>query len=275
MNKLMIADMRRMIKHPALWICTGLQILLTFALSVHYRTDGGLYGLDHAFMTGYSFYGIAVSEVMTFIVAILVIGKDYQNNTVRNKIIMGYSRGKIYCSYFFTILVSAFIMFAIRLAFFCIFSLPLIKTFQYTREYLLAIFFMSVFSLVLYSAFALFALVITQSSTKAMVICLSLFIISMGLFLTGLIVVNCNESEYASNVIVSQHDYVFDDDWGKGRSAYSDFNKFLFDFLPSGRTMQVWNGSPLCVWKLFLYLSLQIIGFVTGGAIIFRYQNIR
>lgn len=270
MTKLLRSYMTTMIKHPALWVSVAIQIFLTSALTVHYKLHGGLYGLDHDLMAGFSFYGIAVSEVLTFIIGILIIGKDHQYGTIRNKIIIGFSRESIYFSCFLTILTASFIIYAIRLLFFCVFSLPLLRTFQFRDEYLIAVFAISLLSMVMYSAFATFVLTVTKSALKAMAICLSLSIVSMGLFLTGWIDIVDNKSD----AILSQTDYIFFESRNYN-AVLSCLYRFLSDFLPSGQALQVWRGSPLCLWKILLYLSLQIIGFTTGGAVIFKFQNIK
>lgn len=276
MTRLLRENMKRMIKHPALWVCVALQIILTFIMTVKAKaTPSFNYRLDAAYFMSISFWGFAYSEIMVFVMGTLILGGDYQNNTLRNKLILGYSRKSVFFSQFITVLTASLIMFFARLLFFCAFSIPLLKSFAFRSEYLWAVFFISLFSLVMYSSFVTFVISLTQSATKTLVICISLFLIMMFLFIGGFIPPKYNESEFLAHSIISSQDY-FISDWSPNEKIPgAGFYKFLFDFFPSGHAVQIWLESPLCLWQILMYLILQTVALLTGGALIFRYKNLK
>ena len=142
MTRLLRENIKRMIKHPALWVCVALQIILTFIMTVKAKaTPSFNYRLDAAYFMSISFWGFAYTEIMVFVMGTLILGGDYQNNTLRNKLILGYSRESVFFSQFITLLTASLIMFFARLLFFCAFSIPLLKSFAFRSEYLWAVFF--------------------------------------------------------------------------------------------------------------------------------------
>lgn len=276
MSRLLRSYMLRMIKNPALWVCTAIQIFLTFALTLAKKTSQDFsYSLDHDFIAGFSFYGLAIAEILVFLTGSLILGEEYQTNAVRNKLVIGYSRECLYFCNLITVLTASFVMYAARLLFFCIFSLPMLKTFEFRTEYLLAVLVINILSLVMYSSFVTFFMTLTKSTIKTIVICASVYLLFSFLFLTRLINNLFKESDYAAHSIVSVTGYFFDDSWDVPRNARSDFYKFLFDFFPSGQAMQIWRGSPLCLWKILFFLTLQTAGFVSGGAVVSKFKDFR
>lgn len=276
MANLLRSNLKRMIKHPALWTCTALQIILTFIMTIKAKASPDFhFRLDSVFGMSVTFWGFAYSEIMIFVMGSLILGGDYQNNTLRNKLITGYSRESIFFSQFLTLLTASSIMFFARLLFFCVFSIPLLKPFEFRSEYLWAVFFISLFSIVMYSAFVTFVISLSQSVTKTLVICISLFLIMMFLFLGGFIPPKYNESEYLSQAIVSRNNYN-GYDWATGSVIeYAGFYKFLFEFFPSGQALMIWDEKSLCLWHILLYLGLQTFALLTGGALIFKFRNLK
>lgn len=276
MANLLRSNLKRMIKHPALWTCVALQIILTFIMTIKAKASPDFhFRLDAVFGMSVTFWGMAYSEIMVFVMGSLILGGDYQNNTLRNKLIIGYSRESLFFSQFLTLLTASFIMFFARLLVFCVFSLPLLKTFAFRSEYLWAVFFISLFSMVMYSAFVTFVISLSQSVTKTLVICISLFLIMMFLFVGGFIPPKYNESDYLTHAIVSQDNY-YCSDWATGCNIeHAGFYKFMFDFFPSGHAIQIWDEKPLCLWRILLYLGLQTVALLTGGALIFKFRNLK
>lgn len=261
-----------MIKNPALWACVALQILLTFIITAKSATTPQLVtNLDYIFCSGFTFYGFTLTEIMIYIMGALIIGGDYQYKTLRNKVILGYSRESIFFAQFITVLTASMILMSSRLLFFCAFSVPVLRVLCMRSEYLLAVFFIMLFSMVMYSAFVTFVMSLTQSMTKTLVICFALYLLILFAFLAGLIPPKYNEADYLTHSVISAEDYLCNN-WGE---SGNDFYKFLYDFFPAGQSIQVYGQSPLCLWQILLYLSLQSIALLTGGALIFRYKNLK
>lgn len=276
MTRLLRENLKRMIKHPALWVCVAIQILATLIMTINAATHPDFnYQLDSCFVMSFSFWGFAYSEIMVFVMGTLILGGDYQNSTLRNKLILGYSREAVFFSQFITVLTASLIMLFARLLFFCAFSIPILQTIKLRSEYLWAVFFISLFSMVMYSAFVTFVISLSQSVSKTLVICVALFLIMMFLFIGGFIPPKYNESEYLAHSIISSQDY-FISDWSPNEKIEgAGFYKFLFDFFPSGQAVQIWSESPLCLWQILLYQILQTVALLTSGALIFKYRNIK
>lgn len=272
MANLLRSNLKRMIKHPVLWTFVALQIILTFIITAKSATTPQLvYNLDYIFCSGFTFYGFTLTEILVYIMGALIIGGDYQYKTLRNKVIIGYSRESIFFAQFITVLTASMILFASRLLYFCVFSIPVLQVFCMRSEYLLAVFFIMLFSMVMYSAFVTFVMSLTQSMTKTLVICFAVYLTILFLFVSGLIPPQYNEADYLAHSIISAEDYMCMN-WGEGGNG---FYKFLYDFFPAGQSVQVYGQSPLCLWQILLYLGLQSLAFLTGGALIFRYKNLK
>lgn len=109
MSKLLITNFMRLWKDKIFWVC-----IAVMGGKALYSTIGILYGVakrGNEATLGNVFFGYATYIlVLGAIFCSLFIGTEYSDGTIRNKLIMGYSRQKIYCANLIVCIIANLIM---------------------------------------------------------------------------------------------------------------------------------------------------------------------
>ena len=114
MIKLLRSNLKRILSSKTFWICSAAYILFGLILSLVFWTTGS--SLDFPSLnTGLS--GGPLTVVIMLIILSVIIGSDFKNNTIRNKIIIGHSKTKIYLS---NVLAFSICAIALNLVYLCV-----------------------------------------------------------------------------------------------------------------------------------------------------------
>lgn len=101
MRKLLRANGERLLKSRALWLCAAGAFLFSAFFMLNLNAEDPR--LDEVFMQVLPFLPIFHAAF-----ASLFLGVEYQDGTMRNKVIVGYSRGKIYLAALIAVIVGCF-----------------------------------------------------------------------------------------------------------------------------------------------------------------------
>ncbi len=108
MGKLLSANFARLWKNHTFWI--GVAFML--ALSVYVMLEGGLSAPEHE---SYDMSAFGYSQIIGFCCAVfasLYLGSEYTDGAIRNKIIVGHSRARIYLANLVTVFTAMLLMIA-------------------------------------------------------------------------------------------------------------------------------------------------------------------
>ncbi|MDE6728957.1 MAG: hypothetical protein K2J80_13635 [Oscillospiraceae bacterium] len=107
MIKLLRANLARMFKTKLFWICAAAALVLSFFNSVFKNmilasSSNGLSGEESGF------YGTIILTIfITAVFSALFLGTDYSDNTIRNKLVVGFARTQIYFANLFAVTTGA------------------------------------------------------------------------------------------------------------------------------------------------------------------------
>lgn len=207
----------------------------------------------------------------------LIVGTEYSDGTIRNKLIIGHTRSELYFSMLFTtigtsiavIAAHGVVSYGIGYFLYGTFSLPAAQIIAALVCALLA-------NLVFTTLFVAIALNCSNKSVSAVVSILSSIAIIMVANLIGNkllepemtydgIVITANGIEYGD--IIKNPSYVT----GIARKIY----EFFYDLLPSGQLIQI-QAQNLTHWPYWIALSLLLFSVITAlGYTLFRKKDIK
>lgn len=235
---------------------------------------------DGILLSGSEFIGIVIAVVMG-----IFIGTDYSHGTIRNKLVVGHSRVKMYFSNLIICIIASLLMyFAWLVAVAGGAVLGFTRNFEMSAGNIAAEILISVFASSAMSAvFLLISMLVTSRSTGVVTV----MILSLVMFISALLIsARLNESEY-----FDAYDYVITDSAGNTFEIHEDMQKnpyylegtrrkiyeILYDVLPNCQVRQLAIGDGLTDnMKFFPLYSVSIIIVATAaGVLLFRRKDLK
>lgn len=220
---------------------------------------------------------------MTFAAALFVgffIGREYSDGTLRNKLVVGHSRGGIYLSNFVICaaahIMGLFVAFIITLGL----GIPLLGTSFSVWEILIFCFTVIIASIALDAIYLLIAMLISSKSVQTAVLIL-------GCFIMMLVSIYINESldapEYYSDYVVTSTidgKTVVEEGNQIKNPFYLTGNKrkvyeFFHEFLPVSQLYLTANGVPRDLTKCAIYDIIILIAVTEAGVLLFCKKDIK
>lgn len=294
MNKLLTANFMRLKKSKLFWIISAFTAVISyFALVDAYDTNKRLADwhkemADSAFVPTTAMHILYhLTPILGLLAAVMIaifIGTEYHDNTMRNKLICGQPRVRVYLANLLTCIFIAVLFYLIPVVITLAVGIPLLGMPHVTSASLLQLFLFGIIGLLLSAAYASLCTLI------GMLVHNRSFSLLVGIFLTiGLLICGtfCNsrldEPEYYSDYVFSMRS-----DGSQEISAsepiknpyYLEGNarqlvQFLYDFLPGGQAIQISDLDVAHPYLLMLY-SLGITGVSTlAGLAFFKKKDLK
>lgn len=121
MLKLLRFNIKRILSSKTFWICSAAYILYGIIISLIFWDGGGTIDFPSA---NIGLSGSPLTGVILLIILSVIMGSDFKYNTIRNKILIGYSKSKIYLSNVLAFSICAIVL---KLVYLCI-TLPISPT---------------------------------------------------------------------------------------------------------------------------------------------------
>lgn len=288
MSKLLIANLKRLKKNKLFWTIAVLFVVCTFfGLRSTYEYEQTLIEA-HANMEDPAFTPTTATDLFfnmsslvglasSFMLAIF-IGTEYHDNTMRNKLICGQSRIKVYLANFLTSLLITVIFWLLPVLVVLCIGIPLLGTAPMTTALFTKIMVSAAIGLLMCASFtALFTLIamLVHNRSYALIGCISLALV---LLFTG----SMCESRLSEPETYPDYEAIFSEDGNTQSIIVKDdipnphyltgFSRqvvtFLYDFLPGGQSIQLTRNQfdhPL----LCLIYSIGITGLTSFAGIYF------
>lgn len=275
MRKLLSANFSRLWKNREFWICVGIAMLY----AVIYLLNGCRMALRDIsefqyHLDDYYFHFAFSSGGICAIFCSLFLGTEYNDGTLRNKIVVGHTRTDVYLANLLTVFMAS-LLFLLAWCLGAMAGVPVLGLWQMTSLQLvfylsIAIGFLAVFS-------ALFTAVGMLSSSKAFTVTVSMLLFLGLLIIAGNLDNQLSEPEMTSNIIVTANGMEMGDPMpnpsyvsGAKRAAY----EFFLDFLPTGQCAQMAFlkiAHPLRMLLSSVFLTVVV---TWGGLWAFRRKNL-
>lgn len=277
MRKLLNANCRYFAKNKLFWLEIAFCILFSgwimFAnYSPKIQASADPIHLETPFFIMYQILCIVFASAIS-----LIVGTEYSDGTLRNKLMIGHTRSEIYFSMLFTtigasisvIAIHGIVSYGVGYFLFGTFQLP-------STQVIIGIVCALLANLVFTTLFVAIALNCSNKSVSAVVSLLSSIVIIMAANLVGNkllepemtydgIVITANGIEYGD--MIQNPNYVT----GIARKVY----ELLYDLLPTGQLIQI-QSMNITHWQYWTVLSILLFFVITLiGYILFRKKDIK
>lgn len=279
MNKLLRSEYRRLFKTNLFRIlsaaaCGFGMILSGYMLWMHSQFEDEFHVDDNYFIYA------TLSGIISAVFISLFVGKLYSDGTMRNMIIMGHSRVKIYLCELAVTLTAQTIFFLSYLVGITVIAYPVFRDFTNSPKTLLMNFLFTVGIMATYTAICLLISILNKNKAAAAII---LLLTAFGLMVFSMIVESSlNEPEYYEEYYeydtdindMVKHDSMPNPNYisGTKREVY----EFLANFLPSGQSFRLGgNYGNTVTTNVFLAYDFCIIVLLSGvGMILYKRKDL-
>lgn len=276
MRRLLKANFSRLVKNRLFWILMVAELFMGALFPVLHYMDNIEEKSGWTMDASIFIYALMV-PLMASLLTALFIGSEYSDGTMRNKLIVGHGRNKIYVANLIANMEAAFLLcFSFLLSHICV-GVPLLGWFTSDMKKVLA-YFLVILAMVA-ACTAIFTLIAMLSSNKAYSVAECILIIFMLLFMGVRITAALNEPEiydaysYMSEGVTVQEDETPNPNYVSGtrRQVYL----FLNEFLPGGQMLKLSNMNVEHLARYAVYDAV-IFAFATGcGILIFRKKDLK
>lgn len=277
MRKLLSANNRYLFKNKLYWLellfCVVFSVWIAFAnYSDKIQASANPLHLENVFFNFYQMLCIAFAAVIS-----LIVGTEYSDGTIRNKVIVGHTRAEIYFSMLITnieasviaIAVHGVVTYGIGYFLFGGFTIPMGQIIAYILCSLLA-------NLVFTAVFVAIAMNCSNKSVTAVV---SMIIAVVVIFAANIAGGRLIEPEMTYDGVTISVDGIEYGDLIKNPNYVSGFKRsvweFIYDFLPSGQLIQIQqleldNLIYSALLSVLFFASVTIVGYI-----LFRKKDIK
>lgn len=277
MLKLLYANFNRLRKDKIFYAEIGFAAILSLYIVIaNYSPEiqameDRLY-LDDVFFTMYQILGLILAAGIS-----LILGTEYSDGTIRNKLIVGRTRAQVYFSNLITsvatsclvVLIHGIITYGVGYFLFGTFHMPAV---QVLIAILCAFLTAFVFS-------ALFAAIAMNCSNKAITAVVSLLLVLGLVYLSSVIGNILAEPEMTYDGVTISMDGVQFGDMIQNPAHVSGFQRtvyeFIYDLLPTGQLLQMYTleFTRCARWPVFSVVPFVLITAI--GFLIFRKKDIK
>lgn len=277
MNQLLYANFSRLKKD----IFFRIGVLFLFAMGIlmplSLFSNMKKYGYPIPLESGYCFY-VLFMAIFSSVFCSLFIGTEYNDGTMRNKLIAGHSRIAVYFSFLIVSITAVFLMCLAYLVSSLCTGIPLLgffsdAAFPVVLGHVGAIFILAVAFTAICTAVAMLC---QNKATTATVCILGVFLL---LFLGVYIHARLEEPEYYETYYLEAEEAIEENTSLTPNPSYISGTKrqvyeFLHDFLPGNQAVQLSSLSAAHLWKMSFYSLLIAVAATGTGIYIFYQENI-
>lgn len=280
MTRLLRSDFRRMMKNKIFYLCVFAMLLLalTGVLSrFYYANVVKEPGYDNT--KGLFFLDMMCFAVLVAVLDGMFIGTEYQDKTIRNKLIIGHNKVKVYLSYFIVTSVALLLLHLVYASLALGLSATLLDGFQTPGQDYFGFLLCSFTTIIALNAVMIMLCMFIQNKAYGSVLCI---LLALGLILAGIDIqgslenpktIGGYEYEYEGEIVkVPERDnpyYV----GGAMRSIY----EFLDNFLPGGHAITIAqkNELPSRFWTMPIYDAAFVLLTTFVGIWGFKRRNMK
>lgn len=276
MRKLLRANFSRLMKDKLFRIMMAAEVLLGCLFPIlHYKDN---VNEKAGWIQDYSFFVFAVYvPMMLSVLTSLFIGTEYSDGTMRNKLIAGHGRGKIYGANLITNIEAAILLcFAFMISHICI-GTPLLGWFKEDMKtnaaYALVILTMTT------ACVSVFTLITMLCSNKAYSVAGCILLIFILLFLGIGITSALGEPEYYSAYSYTENGVTVEEDEERNPNYISGTKRqifeFLNEFLPGGQMLKLSNKNAEHLGRIVVYDGIIFVVMTGCGLSVFRRKALK
>lgn len=283
MTKLLNANFRRLWRSKTFWIGLVLacaHTLLGVINNLYYKNawvdQSAVITADHTL-----FPDTLITIIIMAVLVVMLVGREYTDKTIRNKIVTGHSRVSIYLANLIVCLTAAAILFIVPMLLIGLaVGTPLLGGFTLSFKAFILPFFCYLLGVFGFTSLFLLIVMSIQNRTVAAIVVLLLaaILVSVPTTLGEML----EAPERVEEVVWDENveDFVYTGEMMENQAYVGGparvMVQFLFDFLPGGTLQQT---SPFNATKDMAALPIYAVSFIAvstlGGAVIFKKKELK
>lgn len=276
MSRLLSAGFARLKKNKTFRGNIILMAVLGFLIPVISYVEAQEYGRSVALEEGIFQYVIYMGILQAVFCSIFV-GTEYQDGTIRNKVVVGRKRPEIYLSHLVVCTVAGFLTCVTYCIAYLLVGIPLFGGFQEPAAMVLLLFICSAALCISYTAIYVVVAMLCQSRTITAQISL---LLAFGMLLAGSYISSrLSEPEYWTDYVIMEGESTIREEeihnpnflQGTERKVY----EFLQEFLPGGQMVLLSSKRVENMERLLLYDMLILAGGTGAGIFFFRRKDLK
>ena len=280
MSKLLRANFARVIRNKPFYICLILMAFVGVYLPVtdycKMIKNGAVCIPDKNFFV----FNVCIGVVAAFFIS-MFIGTEYSNGTMRNKIVTGQSRIKIYFANLITVYISLIIFCAAYVIPYLCAGIPLLGNFRlYSMKQIGIILVCIGFIDFAYAVIFLSAAMLVQNKASSAVGCImaAYFLLFGGVYINSCLL----QEKFEDRVCIDENGETVQE-LHQPNPNYVDGTKrkiyeFINDILPGNQSfvIMMWDGADMSrIYKTEIYSSVLSAASMAFGVLIFRRKDIK
>ena len=286
MLKLLRSNLERIIKSKTFWIFFGVYafykvLLILFCLPNPNFTVGN-HPIEYLLTQNYGLHDYSsFSKAIVFplqgllltIMCCVILGPEFHNSTIKNKLIVGHTRSQIYLSNLIAVALISLALNFVYLLFFFALTLPIYHTQVIApAKDIFALITCGTLMLLSYSAVITAVMMTCKNSFITMTV--SVVLLGLSMLLTYLYNKTLSIPEFVPHPIAGAPTLSFIPNKEYPNKSLRSFCQFMLDFFPSGQSFQL-AVNFTSRWQMALS-SLSMIGATSGiGMAIFQRSEIK
>ncbi len=276
MSKLLRSNFSRLWKDKIFWLCMGAM----FLYAVLYMLNGCRQATEDLSEYQYSidkyYFHFALSiGLFCSLCSSMFFGTEYNDGTIRNKIIVGHTRTNIYLASLITTFTATLLITSVWLAA-ALVAVPALGFWKIGILRLFLFLFVAVLFILAFSA--IFTMINMLSANKANTFLISILLFIGLLLLASLLYNRLSEPEMISGVQITANGLEMTEASpnpryidGRMREIYD----FIVDFLPTGQGLRMWRLEVVNPIRMLVSSLVITVAATAGGLYAFKRKNIR
>lgn len=277
MIKLLRSNLLRLVKSKKFYIVLAIQAALVLIMTLNYylpTLQGGSRGWPDLVFK----YTACSTEtaILLAVLCSLFIGSDYSNGTIRNKLIIGLPRPKVYLANLITVMTGALCLNIAAMLVFYPVTVPLLGgEFISEAKTLLRIFFVGNLILLVYASLFTFVAMTTKSTVASLILTVAgIFVmLTVGQYLIAQIDEPLTYTEAIMNDFGEIVTQVVPNPYRKSESLLAFF-EVLLNLFPSGQ-LRVLGSDKCVVWQQVVSSVCVLCASTGAGLAIFSKENLK
>lgn len=276
MHKLLKANFSRLCKEKLFQIFLAAMFLSGALFPIlHYidnRNNDMGWTLDANFFT----YGV-VAPILLSVLTAFFIGSEYSDGTMRNKLIVGHKRSRIYFANLLTCTAAGVMLGLVYMTAHICIGMPLLGSFETDLTEILL--YTGLNLLVLVAFAAIFTLLSMLCGNKAYTVAGCILLTFILLFAGVYFLSALNEPEYYAAYSYTENDVTYEEGETKNPNYLSgtkrEIYEFLRDFTPGGQVIQLSNANTEKPGQLALYDGIIFLAATGYGMMVFSRKDLK
>lgn len=262
MRNLILVNLMRLKKSRV--FCGGVIISMlysAFLLVMNYREMAVSPETAITHLNWYFLSPLAFSGVFCAIFCSMFVGTEYSDGTIRNKLMVGYTRGSIYCANLIAVFLANVFVYAAACLVVALIGIPMFGG-----------------NLIFPMQFALktFSGILMLASFAGIFTMLSMLISNKAASVAACTIVYALMLEGGTLLRIAVYNYYMDKPSADiANASINPIIEFLYDFLPTGQSSQIVGGMLWNPYRLPLYSIIIIILTTIFGIVVFAKKDIK